>query len=148
MAQYFARTSPRPHRNLPLQSNARTKLENGQRASHNKSGRIITRSDSYIFNAPGAQHGGISTDLTLLFHCCSGAPDEIVSIRLVDFEPTEFLDQCRFRGDSDKRRIAVESIPPLSLAGSIALNLPQYPQKRFPALRDARVSIAKGNTFI
>ncbi len=62
-------------------------------ASYNKSGRIITHPGSYIFNAPGAQHGDISTDLTLLFHRCSGAPDEIVSIRLVDFEPTEFLDQ-------------------------------------------------------
>ena len=61
-------------------------------ASYNKSGRINTRPGSYIYNAPSAQHGGISTDLTLLVHCCSGAPDEIVSTRLVDFEPTEFLD--------------------------------------------------------
>jgi hypothetical protein len=42
-----------------------------------------------MFNAPGAQHRGTSTDLTLLIHCCSGEPDEIVSIDLIDFEPVE-----------------------------------------------------------
>ena len=36
---------------------------------------------------PGAVHGGISCDLTLLIHCCSGEPDDIVSIDLIDFEP-------------------------------------------------------------
>ena len=40
-----------------------------------------------MFIAPGAQHGGISTDLTLLIQCCSGEPDEIVSIALIDFAP-------------------------------------------------------------
>jgi hypothetical protein len=38
-------------------------------------------------NAPGARHGGISCGLTLYIHCCSGEPDEIVSIDLIDFEP-------------------------------------------------------------
>jgi len=42
-----------------------------------------------MFNAPGAIHGGISCDLTLYIHCCSGEPDEIVSIDLIDFEPKE-----------------------------------------------------------
>ena len=61
-------------------------------AYYDKSGRIIARPGAYMFNAPGAQHGGISTDLTLLIHCCSGEPDEIVSIRLVDFKPKESLE--------------------------------------------------------
>ena len=39
-----------------------------------------------MFNAPGARHGGISCDLTLYIHCCSGEPDEIVSIDLIDFD--------------------------------------------------------------
>jgi hypothetical protein len=42
---------------------------------------------SFMFNAPGAIHGGISCDLTLYIHCCSGEPDEIVSIDLIDFAP-------------------------------------------------------------
>jgi hypothetical protein len=37
-------------------------------------------------NAPGAVHGGISCNLTLYIHCCSGEPDEIVSVALIDFE--------------------------------------------------------------
>lgn len=60
-------------------------------AYYNAAGRIIARPGSYIFNAPGAQHGGISTDLTIFIHCCSGEPDEIVSIDLIDFEATEEL---------------------------------------------------------
>ena len=51
------------------------------------SGRVIAGPGSYMFNAPGAVHGGISRDLTLFIHCCSGEPDEIVSIDLIDFEP-------------------------------------------------------------
>jgi len=42
-----------------------------------------------MFNAPSARHGGISCDLTLYIHCCSGEPDEIISIDLIDFEPRE-----------------------------------------------------------
>jgi hypothetical protein len=42
-----------------------------------------------MFNAPGAVHGGISCDLTLLIHYCSGEPDELLSVSLVDFEPKE-----------------------------------------------------------
>lgn len=60
-------------------------------AYYNTAGRIIARPGAYMFNAPGAQHGGISTDLTILIHCCSGKPDEIVSIDLIDFEPVEEL---------------------------------------------------------
>ena len=44
-----------------------------------------------VFNAPGAIHGGISCDLTLYIHCCSGEPDEIVSVGLIDFRPDERL---------------------------------------------------------
>ena len=62
-------------------------------AYYDKSGRINKRPGSYIYKQPVVQHGGISTDLTLLIHCCSGEQDENVSIRLVDFEPTEFLDR-------------------------------------------------------
>ena len=29
-------------------------------------------------------------DLTLFIHCCSGEPDEILSIELIDFEPSEY----------------------------------------------------------
>jgi len=29
--------------------------------------------------------------LTIFIHCCSGEPDEIVSIDLIDFEPIEEL---------------------------------------------------------
>jgi hypothetical protein len=50
-------------------------------------GRIVAGPGTYMFNAPGAVHGGISCDLTLLIHCCSGQPDDIVSIDLIDFEP-------------------------------------------------------------
>ncbi len=62
-----------------------------QGAYYNDAGRIIARPGSYMFNAPGAQHGGISIDLTIMIHCCSGEPDEIVSIDLIDFEPVERL---------------------------------------------------------
>jgi hypothetical protein len=50
-------------------------------------GRVIAGPGTYMFNAPGAVHGGISCDLTLFIHCCSGKPDEIVSIDLIDFLP-------------------------------------------------------------
>jgi hypothetical protein len=42
-----------------------------------------------MFNAPGAVHGGISCDLTLFIHCCSGEPDELLTVELIDFEPKE-----------------------------------------------------------
>ena len=58
-------------------------------AYYNQAGRIIAHPGSYMFNAPGAQHRGTLTDLTLLIHCCSGEPDEIVSIDLIDFKPVE-----------------------------------------------------------
>ena len=54
-------------------------------------GRIIARPGTFMFNAPGALHGGISRDLTLYIHCCNGKPDDIVSIDLIDFEPAEQL---------------------------------------------------------
>lgn len=60
-------------------------------AYYNAAGRIIARPGAYMFNAPGAQHGGISVNLTIFIHCCSGEPDEIVSIDLIDFVPTEEL---------------------------------------------------------
>jgi hypothetical protein len=60
-------------------------------AYYNASGRIIARPGTFIFNAPKAVHGGISCDLTLYIHCCSGEPDEIVSINMIDFEPAEPL---------------------------------------------------------
>lgn len=60
-------------------------------AYYNTAGRIVARPGSYMFNAPGVRHGGISVDLTILIHCCSGEPDEIVSIDLIDFQPVEEL---------------------------------------------------------
>jgi hypothetical protein len=58
-------------------------------AYYDAHGRILAGPGTYLFNAPGARHGGISCDLTLFIHCCSGEPDEIVSIDLIDFEPKE-----------------------------------------------------------
>ena len=51
--------------------------------------RVVAGRGTFMFNAPGAIHGGISGGLTLYIHCCSGEPDEIVSIDLIDFEPKE-----------------------------------------------------------
>src|SRR5215472_2325607 len=56
-------------------------------AYYDARGRILAGPGTFMFNAPGARHGGISHDLTLYIHCCSGEPDEIVSIELIDFEP-------------------------------------------------------------
>jgi hypothetical protein len=47
-----------------------------------------------MFNAPGARHGGISCDPTLYIRCCSGEPDDIVSIELIDFEPKTAASEC------------------------------------------------------
>jgi hypothetical protein len=58
-------------------------------AYYDSHGRVLAGPGTFMFNAPGAVHGGISCDLTLLIHCCSGEPDEIVSIDLIDFEPKE-----------------------------------------------------------
>jgi len=58
-------------------------------AYYNNAGRIVAGPGTFTFNAPGAIHGGISCSLTLYIHCCSGEPDEIVSIDLIDFEPKE-----------------------------------------------------------
>jgi hypothetical protein len=58
-------------------------------AYYNNAGRIVAGPGTFMFNAPGAIHGGISGALTLYIHCCSGEPDEIVSIDLIDFEPKE-----------------------------------------------------------
>ena len=52
-------------------------------------GHVIAGPGTFMFNAPGAVHGGISRDLTLYIHCCSGEPDEIISIELIDFEPKD-----------------------------------------------------------
>jgi hypothetical protein len=56
---------------------------------YNGSGRVIAGPGTFMFNAPGAIHGGISRDLTLFIHCCSGAPDELLAVDLIDFEPRE-----------------------------------------------------------
>ncbi len=58
-------------------------------AYYDTDGRIVAGEGTFMFNAPGALHGGISTDLTLFVHWCSGKPDEIVSAKLIDFEPKE-----------------------------------------------------------
>ena len=56
---------------------------------YNTDGRVSAGPGTFMFNAPGALHGGLSTDLTILIHCCGGEPDDIVSIDLIDFEPAE-----------------------------------------------------------
>jgi hypothetical protein len=60
-------------------------------AYYDTRGRIVARPGTFMFNAPGAIHGGISCGLTLYIHCCSGEPDELVSVKLIDFEPRERL---------------------------------------------------------
>jgi hypothetical protein len=52
-------------------------------------GRIAAREGTFMFNAPGAIHGGISTDLTAFIHWCSGKPDDIIATDLIDFEVRE-----------------------------------------------------------
>ena len=54
-------------------------------AYYDTRGRVVAPEGSFMFNAPGALHGGISTDMTLYLHWCSGKPDEIVSVDLIDF---------------------------------------------------------------
>ena len=54
---------------------------------HDTRGRATAGPGTYMLNAPGAIHGGISCGLKLFIHCCSGTPDEIVSIDLIEFEP-------------------------------------------------------------
>jgi len=56
-------------------------------AYYRQDGRVLAGPGTFMFNAPGAVHGGISCDLTLFIHCCSGEPDQIVSAELIDFEP-------------------------------------------------------------
>src|SRR5215470_2015949 len=56
-------------------------------AYYNARGRVLAGPGTFMFNAPGARHGGISCELTLYIHCCSGEPDEIISIELIDFDP-------------------------------------------------------------
>jgi hypothetical protein len=58
-------------------------------AYYDARGHILAGPGTFMFNAPGARHGGISCDLTLYIHCCSGEPDDIVSIDLIDFAPKE-----------------------------------------------------------
>lgn len=58
-------------------------------AYYDTRGCILAGPGTFMFNAPGARHGGISCELTLYIHCCSGEPDEIVSIDLIEFEPKE-----------------------------------------------------------
>jgi hypothetical protein len=58
-------------------------------AYYNAAGRIVAGPGTFMFNAPGAIHGGISCNLTLFIHCCSGEPDELLSVDLIDFEPKE-----------------------------------------------------------
>jgi hypothetical protein len=58
-------------------------------AYYSAAGRIVAEPGTFMFNAPGAVHGGISCDLALLIHCCTGEPDELLSVSLIEFEPKE-----------------------------------------------------------
>jgi len=67
-------------------------------AYYDARGRVLAGPGTFMFNAPGARHGGISCDLTLYIHCCSGEPDEIISIELIDFEPLPTASESGERG--------------------------------------------------
>jgi hypothetical protein len=67
-------------------------------AYYDPRGRVLAGPGTFMFNAPGARHGGISCDLTLYIHCCSGEPDEIVSIELIDFEQQAMASETDERG--------------------------------------------------
>lgn len=56
-------------------------------AYYDTAGEVVAGSGTFMFNAPGAVHGGLSHNLTLFIHCCSGEPDELLSVDLIDFEP-------------------------------------------------------------
>lgn len=58
-------------------------------AYYDTRGRVVAKEGTFMYNAPGALHGGISTDMTLYLHWCSGKPDEIVSVDLIDFDVGE-----------------------------------------------------------
>jgi len=102
LAPRATQRSPRPHRHLALYGPPGKAWKTIGKASelgeevyimdgayYNNAGRIVAGPGTFMFNAPGAIHGGISCGLTLYIHCCSGEPDEIVSIDLIDFEPKE-----------------------------------------------------------
>ena len=102
LAARAAQAQPRAHRDLPLYRAAGQSLEIVGKASrlgeevyildgayYNGAGRVVAGPGTFMFNAPGAVHGGISCDLTLLIHCCSGEPDELLTVELIDFEPKE-----------------------------------------------------------
>jgi hypothetical protein len=104
LAAGAAKASPWPHRNSRYKSPPGKAWKIVGRASalgeevyimegayYDSRGRVLAGPGTFMFNAPGAVHGGISRDLTLLIHCCSGEPDEIVSVDLIDFEPKEQL---------------------------------------------------------
>lgn len=56
-------------------------------AYYDTAGEVVAESGTFMFNAPGTVHGGISNNLTLYIHCCSGEPDDLLSVDLIDFEP-------------------------------------------------------------
>lgn len=102
VAQSAAQASARPDGDFSLQGSTGPGMENrrqgisarrrglySRRAYYDTQGRVVAGPRTFMFNAPGAVHGGLSCDLILYIHCCSGEPDEIVSIDLIDFEPRE-----------------------------------------------------------
>lgn len=58
-------------------------------AYYGSSGNIVAGPGTYMFNSPGALHGGIQRNMSLFIHWCSGKPDDIISRELIDFEPKE-----------------------------------------------------------
>jgi hypothetical protein len=42
-------------------------------AHYDAQGRILAGPGTFMFNAPGARHGGISCDLTLYIHCAAAS---------------------------------------------------------------------------
>jgi hypothetical protein len=102
LAARVAQALPWAHRDRALQGAARKAWKIVGKASalgeevyimdgayYRPDGRILAGPGTFMFNAPGAVHGGISCDLTLFIHCCSGEPDQIVSVELIDFAPLE-----------------------------------------------------------
>lgn len=58
-------------------------------AYYNRSGHITAGPGTYMFNAPGARHGGIVCEAKVLTHWCSGKPDEDLALSVIDFQPLE-----------------------------------------------------------
>lgn len=53
---------------------------------YRKSGILLAGPGAYMFNAPHASHGGITYNLLIFVHWCSGKKDYDKQMELIDFE--------------------------------------------------------------